>query len=503
MKTRGFFKRARIAARYAFGYDAAKNTRNRKNRGNTPIRSEDVELSQYERDRVVSACLDFKRNNPVVASISRLRKMDVVGKGIMPQPMTGDDKLDALIESKWAKFCDAPEVTGQMDMRELQQQIADSTLFYGDCGLIIGDNQVEFVDGSRIQNPQGHFTATESDSWQQGVRVSPSGKPISYSVGRRVSGTVKDARSVSAQNYIPYFIRSTPTQYRGIPELASVLNTLQDCDEYDRVEMIAAKVSASLSVVIKRDGASDWEVASRMGAEDQDEGGNLEQFEPGRFHYAEPGEDISVISSNGRPNVDGIQWVNYLLRKVGSAVGIPLEFMLMEIGGSSFSASQGVVLQYQQTVESYQNAMIRLMGRLYRRWLVQQVAKGELPAHDNLMRVRWQRPAFRWINQASQVKADMEYYRAGAKSLDDIVAPFGYTADEVLMRKAQNIKHAMEISKAVFGTSDQWRELINPFRTGISGSYAEILQDDEEPGADSNEGDATTKKGNKWLTHQS
>ena len=111
-KKKGFLKRARIAARYAFGYDAAKNTRNRKNRGNSPIRSEDIELSQYERDRVVSACLDFKRNNPVVASISRLRKMDVVGKGIVPQPMTGDDALDALIESKWATFCEAPEITG-------------------------------------------------------------------------------------------------------------------------------------------------------------------------------------------------------------------------------------------------------------------------------------------------------------------------------------------------------------------------------------------------------
>jgi len=181
--------------------------------------------------------------------------------------------------------------------------------------------------------------------------------------------------------------------------------------------------------------------------------------------------------------VDGIQWVNYLLRKVGSSVGIPLEFMLMEIGGSSFSASQGVVLQYQQTVESYQNSLIRMMGRLYRRWLLQQVAAGEIPSSEHLMRVRWQRPSFRWINQSAQVKADMEYYRAGAKSLDDIVAPFGYTADEVLLRKAQNIKHAMDISENVFGSKDQWRELINPFQTSISGSYNEISQDESAPAA--------------------
>ena len=122
-----------------------------------------------------------------------------------------------------------------------------------------------------------------------------------------------------------------------------------------------------------------------------------------------------------------------------------------------------------------------MMGKLYRRWLLQQVAAGEIPAHEQLTKVRWQRPSFRWINQSSQVKADMEYYRAGAKSLDDIVAPFGYTADEVLLRKAQNIKHAMDISESVFGTPEQWRELINPFQTSISGSYNEISQEDEAP----------------------
>jgi capsid protein len=188
----------------------------------------------------------------------------------------------------------------------------------------------------------------------------------------------------------------------------------------------------------------------------------------------EPGEDVSVVSSNGRPNVDGIQWVSYLLRKVGSAVGIPLEFLLMEIGGSSFSASQGVVLQYQQTIESYQSDLIRVMNKLYRRWLSQQIATGaiDISKAADAFSVRWQRPAFRWINRAAQVKADMEYFRAGAMSLDDITAPFGYTAEEVLLRKAQNIKEA----KRIAADSDlEWQDLINPFPTSLSGNYSEVI----------------------------
>jgi len=456
------------------GYDAVKNTRYRANRGNEPIRSEELELKNYDRDRLVSACLELRRNNPIVASLSRLRKADVVGRGIHPQPSTGDNDLDARIEECWDDFSKSPEVTGTMSMRDLQQQMIDSLLFYGDCGLIIGNQEVQFVDGSRIANPSGYSTSDETSEYQNGVRVDELGKPTGYVIGNRVSGMVRNQNLVPARDFIPFLKRIRPVQYRGIPELAPVLNTLQDCDEYDRVEMIAAKVSASLSVAVKRENSYEFELQNRLDASEQDELGNLEQFEHGRFHYLEAGEDISVIGGGGRPNVDGIQWVSYLLRKVGSAVGIPLEFLMMEIGGSSFSASQGVVLQYQQTVESYQSDLIRVLESLYRRWLSQKIASGELDVSKvaNPFKVRWQRPAFRWVNRAAQVKADMEYFRAGAMSLDDITAPFGYTAEDVLRRKAQNILKAQQIAEE---SGLDWKELINPFPTSLSGNYSEVV----------------------------
>jgi lambda family phage portal protein len=457
-------------------YDAVKNTRYRGSRGNGPIRSEEIELPSYDRDRLISSCLSFRRNNPVVASLSRLRKADIVGRGLIPQPSTGDEELDLQIADKWKKFSDSPEVTGQLDMRELQQQLIDSLLFYGDCGLIMGNQKVQFIDGSQIGNPSGEFTVNEKSTFQNGVQIDRNGRPTSYSIGSRVSGTLKDFRLVPAKDFIPFLRRMRPSQYRGTPELAPVLNTLQDCDEYDRIEMMAAKVSASLSVAVKRENSYEFELQNRSDLSSQDDLGNLETFEPGRFHYMEPGEDVSVISSNGRPNVDGIQFVNYMLRKVGSAVGIPLEFLLMEIGGSSFSASQGVVLQYQQTVESYQSDLIRVMSKLYNRWLSQVLASGEIDysKSNNPFAVRWQRPAFRWINRVAQVKADMEYFKAGAMSLDDITAPFGYTAEEVLTRKAQNIKEAKRIAEE---NGLDWKELINPFNTSISGNYNEVINE--------------------------
>jgi lambda family phage portal protein len=477
-----FWQRAKTAVTALRGYAAVNNTRYRGRRGNDPIRSEEIELSGFDRDKLISAALEFRRNNPIVASISRLRKADVVGRGIHPQASTGDSDLDASIDRRWEEYAKDPEITGQMDLRELQQQMVDALLFYGDSGLVFTnrESRVQFVDGSRIANRLGTATASEKSDWQNGVKVDQDGRPTAYLIGNRVYGMVRDQTEVPALNFIPFFRRVRPIQYRGIPELAPILNVLQDLDEYDNIEMISAKVAASLSVAIKREGAYDYEIAARQ--DDQDDRGNLERFEPGRFHYLNPGEDAQVISSNGRPNVDGIQWVAYLLRKAGSAVGIPLEFLLMEIGKSSFSASQGVVLQYQQMVESYQSDVIRVMEKWYRRWLIAEIAAGRITpsANVDLFHVRWQRPAFRWINRVAQVKADMEYYRLGAMSLDDITAPFGYTAEEVLIRKAQNIEAAKRIAEQ-HGIQD-WQQLINPFNTNLSGTLEEMTNatnDDE------------------------
>ena len=44
--------------------------------------------------------------------MSRLRKADIVGRGIIPQANTGDDDLNNRIEEAWSEFSQDPEVTG-------------------------------------------------------------------------------------------------------------------------------------------------------------------------------------------------------------------------------------------------------------------------------------------------------------------------------------------------------------------------------------------------------
>lgn len=475
--------RMKKAGRILFGYDAVVSNRYRRSKGYHPIRDENVELGPMDRDELVGNLLNMKRNNPIVKSISRLKRTDVVGSGIVPQPATSDEGFNEQTLELWHAWAEAPEVTGMMNMRQVQAEVVDAPLFFGDIGILYGSTgQLQIFEGSRIGSPLGVVGFNEDDPDKNGVIVDDYGRPIEYQVGRRINGQLVDVHNVPARDFSLYMKRSRPSQWRGVPTLAPCVNTLMDVSEYEEIEMIAAKVAASLSAVIKREGAVNFELADRAPAGEQDTEGRLENFEPGTFHYLEPGEDISTIASNGRPNVNGIEWLAFELRKVGAAIGIPYEFLLGDIGGSSFSASQGVVMQYQAQVEEEQNCVIELMKKIYRWRVGKWVADGDLkvPAEvDDPFRVRFQPPRFRWINRSSQVESDMKYVALGAMSLDDVASSFGDSALNIMRRKAQNIADAKQVAEE-FGVDD-YRELFNQIQTNASANFAELLDRNESP----------------------
>ena len=470
------------ASRILFGYDAIKSTRYRKAKGYHPIRDENIELPPYDRDELVGNLLNMKRNNPIVKSISRLKRTDVVGSGIKPQPATPSESYNEQILNLWEEWAEAPEVTGMMNMAELQREVVDAPLFFGDIGLLYSQSGLlQVFEGSRIGSPMGVGAFSENDPDKNGVIVDEFGRPIEYQVGNRANGVLADVINVPASEFTLYMKRQRPAQWRGVPTLAPCVNTLMDVSEYEEIEMIAAKVSASLSAVIKREGSVNFELANRAEDGDQDTVGRLENFEPGTFHYLEPGEDVSTIAPNGRPNVNGIEWLAFELRKVGAAIGIPYEFLLGDIGGSSFSASQGVVMQYQAQVEEEQNCLISLMKKIYRWRVAKWVADGELSIPGEVKKpfqVRFQPPRFRWINRSSQVESDMKYVALGAMSLDDVASSFGDSALNIMRRKAQNIADAKQVADE-FGIQD-YREIFNQIQTYASTNYNELIANSEE-----------------------
>ena len=499
MKTKlGFWRRLNVASKFLFarGYDAARNSPRRGTRTQTTVTPEENEFDAGDRERVIATLLDFRRNNALVKSICRLREGDVVGGGIQPQGQTGSGELEAELENLWQVYSRAPEVTQTMTMRDVQQQLASLPLVFGDGGLLLTNSgRVQIVEGDRIGNKNSNYPWRDRYNEEkpnkrnvEGVEVNRQGRPIAFHIGNRGDGGgLYDIRRINASNFIFYKKRMRPSQVRGVPELATVCDDLQDVNEYDELEMVAAKVSATMAVAVKRENALDFELAARA---DDSESQRLQNLQVGSYQYLEPGEDVQVISSN-RPNANAIPYLTYRLRKIGATLGIPVEFLLLTIGETSFSASQGMVLLYQQTVENEQKNLFPVLNRLWRwkvgRWLSgldlpegyefpSDVRRGIDNREIDPFRVLWQPPGFRWINRAAQVQADSMYMQMGAISLDDLTATFGHDVESVLTRKAKNIALAKRIAEEN-GLND-WRELMNQDRTTTQGNIVDLMNMD-------------------------
>lgn len=458
-------------------YQAAKTTRHRKTKSMT-VRSEDLELNGGDRDSMVAESLNQWRNNSVMKAITRLRALDVVGAGIEPQPESDDDAFARTVLALWEEWCIAPDVTGRRSMREVQSMIATMPLAFGD-GLVIfvDDGTLQLVEGTSIGKRVGEYVTSEADPHVMGVDVDGANRHLRYWVGQRVLSIIRNPQPVDAEDCVYIGKPGRVTTVRSIPEVHSVLDDLQDLLEYDQIEMIATKVSASLTAFVQRTGAPEVGRLRRTDPNSTDEDDQLEKLEPGSIEYLEPGETIASIASN-RPNTNGIDYVLYRLRKIGGALGIPAEFILMQLADASFSASQALFLQYQQTIEGEQEWLISILNRIYRRKLIQWYGEGRIgiPADGKLFAVRWQPPTFRWVNKASEVQADMQYLKAGALTLDDVTGRFGYTARTQLQRKAKNISEAMRVVEELNASLPvgvaplTWRDLFDPYQTNVSAS---------------------------------
>jgi lambda family phage portal protein len=477
-----FFQRLGKGLKYAFGvygygYDATKNSRYREQKKlYGGVQSEDRELPMGDRLSLITLLLDQKRNNPVVKSLCRLREEDTIGSGIMPRPQTGDEGVDRELVQMWNEYSDDCEVSG-MSMMDTQKLLSSMPMIHGDGGLVcIDDGRVQLIAGEQIGtgDTASDIVDTMNDPLiVEGVKINESGMPVGYFVGSRSSGSLEDVQLIDAKHFIHHTKRMRAGQLRGVPELATAVDALMDVQEYEQTEMLSAKVSAMLAATVKRENSLDFEIGDRT--EDND---RLSFFEPGQFHYLEPGESVDVISSNGRPNVNGIEWLKYKLRVVGSTVGVPVEFLLMTIGETSFSASQGMVLLYQNTIEAEQRQVIQTLRKWWRHKINTLIATGEMNFSETVdpYSVHWQPQGFRWINRSSQVQADSNYLQMGAISLENITSQFGTNPETVFLNKAKEIQKAKEVAEA--HGLDHWRDLFNPITTFGNWSYDKEIEND-------------------------
>lgn len=230
-----------------------------------------------------------------------------------------------------------------------------------------------------------------------------------------------------------------------------------------------------------------------------------ERFERGRVYYGKPGEEPKSLASN-TPSPQYMEFVELSLRIIGSAIGLPYEFLMLDFSKGSYSSSRAALLQTYRTFTGWQEWLTQSFLQRVWNWRVAKAIKegtiSPAPIDANGVsewhKVQWSFPEFGWVDPQREAAAGLLEYNMGVSSLSMLTRKKGRDAEDVLKEKGADMATAARIAKELNdenGTSFTWKDLI---QTGIPGQVPATTEPPDENGEIPEDKDDKDGIG-KWL----
>jgi lambda family phage portal protein len=287
--------------------------------------------------------------------------------------------------------------------------------------------RLQILEGNRISNPMdGSFPgalgpfAVEMISPQtgnrivSGVEIDADGAVEAYWVCNKVQGDAVEIGKLEKWVRVKAFgdlsgmpnivqichdIRSE--QYRGVPYLAPVIETLKQVSRYTNAELTAAIIKSFFALFFTNNpsGASDMpapSVYSTEGGEYDPHAPVVDVSEyglgPGTLNALPAGVDVKAVDA-GRSMSTFDAFVTQLIKQIGAAIGVPYE-VIMKNFTSSYSASRAAMLQAWEEFKLRRTWFARdFCQPVYEAWLSEAIAIGRLDApgffDDPAIRAAW------------------------------------------------------------------------------------------------------------------
>lgn len=165
------------------------------------------------------------------------------------------------------------------------------------------------------------------------------------------------------------YVLERPTQARGVPILAPVMEVLKQVSRLTEAELMASVVNALFAVFVKTNGAGSGLPDMLVGAPGMvgQQPTPIKPQDPRQLNLGngivvklEPDEEIQLADPK-RPNALFDPFFVAMVQQVGAAIEVPIEVLLKRFNGS-YSASRGAMLEFWRAVT------------MRRRWLVAQYA---------------------------------------------------------------------------------------------------------------------------------
>lgn len=336
----------------------------------------------------------------------------------------------------WADTAWNCDALGLNNFDDLQQLALKSWLMSGDVFALIRHVdptplnpyglRIQLVEADRICNPGDSglpllstvYTIPEGKTGAghkvyDGVEVDKNGQVVAYHVcsaypnhpnyyaGEKLEWARVKVRGerTGLPNILHILSSERPGQYRGVPYLAPVIETLLQQRRYTESELMSALIQSFFTAWIKTETEAsmlpiaevgDGEGGEPVGGLSDDE--NEYEMGPGTVTHLKPGEDITF----GAPNIPtaGFEMFTKTLAKlIGAALELPYDVLVKEFN-SSYSASRGALAEAWEAFKMWRSWFVsKFLRPVYELWLAEAVALGRVKAPgffvDPLVRKAW------------------------------------------------------------------------------------------------------------------
>lgn len=438
---------------------------------------------------------DLVMNSPIGHAAVQTQSVNVIGAGLKLFPriryeelgMTADEARAWARHTKlefelWANslHCD---FLRRNNFYELQNIAFVGSLFDGDDFCLFKHRppspespyslRLHLIDAQRVSNPYSeNFNAVSNVEMLipntdrriiNGIEINRDGRLEAIWVCNRIfnepGSTVPELKwqrvkvfgqATGCRNVLHICKDTRPDQFRGVPYLAPVIETIKQISRYADAELTSAIIKSYFSIFfIQPDSNLSFNQIAGQGEVDPKEPCvDAGEYKLGSATIAAlpRGVDVkSIDASNAQSTFD--VFTNSFLTQIGAALNLPYELLVKKFQ-SSYSASRAALLQAQDEFRTRKAAFVQdFCAPVYEQWLAEAVALGRIDApgffDDPLTRSLWTSAA--WYNERSGVLDPVKETQAAILRLEaglttysrEIAESEGQDFDEVVSTLAQ------------------------------------------------------------------
>lgn len=398
---------------------------------NTEIGRGLVELRNRSREMVRDTWLATRIMNVTVGS--------TIGWGVSLLSDTGNDRLDARVNSafnQWAASCD---VTNVQTLDGVIETMVRSMLEGGDTVLRMLDRgsrdsrrvplALQLWEGDVIDHyKDGTLPTGTGRQARLGVELGPEGQRLGYHLFPQHPGEMTTSVAASISTLVPraevvhLFKTLRPGQVRGVPLLAPILLSARDLDSLLESTIIKSKVEASFSAFITQSGEygpvdSDTSPAPNSGPP-------LTELRPGTIARLREGENIEFANPSSASNFESV--ANSFLYGIAAGAGITFSDLTGDLRQANYSSLRAGRIMHRILINQLRWLTIApQIQRIVDRWSDRAIIAGVLQDRADGYPFKMIFPPWEKVDPLKDLQAEILAVRSGQKSPTEFVAESG------------------------------------------------------------------------------